>query len=121
MKAIADSGICVVTDLGRTVSYSVPSISGGEGSETIAEVSYGRHRGVRFEAVSLFQPQFEQVRWRVTTAWMRLVMRVVLHQSLRRSRQVLRVVKRLVRPGPGSWPASDSRRSGGGIRWLGGQ
>ncbi len=44
-----------------------------------------------FETLSRFQPSFEQVRWRVRTAWTRLVMRVVEHRSLRRSRQVLRV------------------------------
>lgn len=42
-------------------------------------------------ALSLFHPQSELARWRVRTAWTRLVIRVVEQRSLRRSRQDLRV------------------------------
>lgn len=43
------------------------------------------------EEVIFPQPQFELVKCRVRTVWTRLVMRVVEHRSLRRSRQVYRV------------------------------
>ncbi len=42
-------------------------------------------------SLSLFHPQLELARWRVRTAWTRLVIRVVEQRSLRRIRQDLRV------------------------------
>ncbi|EGX58716.1 hypothetical protein SZN_16400 [Streptomyces zinciresistens K42] len=43
------------------------------------------------KSLSLFHPQSELARWRVRTAWTRLVIRVVEQRSLRRSRQDLMV------------------------------
>lgn len=48
----------------------------------------------RHRSVSLFHLHPEQVKRRVSTAWTRLVIRVVEHRSLRRSRQDLRAVGR---------------------------
>ncbi len=45
----------------------------------------------RLHTRSRFQPWFEQVRWKVRTAWTRLEMRVGQHRSLRSNRQVLSV------------------------------
>lgn len=62
--ASLDPGIRVVTELGRLIRHSAPSVSSGESAQAVAEVSYGRLFDVGFEVTA----ELRQADWRAVGA-----------------------------------------------------